>query len=63
VLGPFGLKDTVPADSPTVPGLVQGVCSANNPFGGSDEMIKDGKFAVNPLDLANWGRFSMKERR
>jgi D-alanyl-D-alanine carboxypeptidase len=69
VLGPFGLKDTVPADTRTVPGLVQGYAGANNPFGGSDEMIKDGKFAVNPqfewtggglavtaLDLAKWGK-------
>lgn len=69
ILGPHGLKDTVPADSRTVPGLVQGYAGANNPFGGSDEMIKDGKFAVNPqfewtggglavtsLDLAKWGK-------
>jgi D-alanyl-D-alanine carboxypeptidase len=63
------LADTVPADSRTVPGLVQGYAGANNPFGGSDEMIKDGKFAVNPqfewtggglattaLDLARWAK-------
>jgi D-alanyl-D-alanine carboxypeptidase len=69
ILEPHGLKDTVPADSRTVPGLVQGYAGANNPFGGSDEMIKDGKFAVNPqfewtggglavtaLDLAKWGK-------
>jgi D-alanyl-D-alanine carboxypeptidase len=42
------LKDTVPADSRRVPGLVQGYAGANNPFGGRDEMIEDGKFAVNP---------------
>jgi D-alanyl-D-alanine carboxypeptidase len=69
ILVPFGLKDTVPADSRTVPGLVQGYAGAQNPFGGSDEMIKDGKFAVNPQfewtggglavtaqDLAKWAR-------
>ena len=69
VLEPHKLRDTVPADSRTVPGLVQGYAGANNPFGGSDEMIKDGKFAVNPqfewtggglavtaLDLARWGK-------
>lgn len=68
ILVPFGLKDTVPADSRTVPGLVQGYAGANNPFGGKDEMITNGKFAVNPqfewtggglavtaLDLARWG--------
>ena len=69
VLAPLGLKDTVPADSRKVPGLVQGYAGSNNPFGGSDEMIKDGRFAVNPqfewtggglattaLDLAKWGK-------
>ena len=69
ILVPFGLNDTVPADSRTVPGLVQGYAGESNPFGGSDEMIKDGRFAVNPqfewtggglavtaLDLARWGK-------
>jgi D-alanyl-D-alanine carboxypeptidase len=69
ILGPHGLKDTVPADSRTVPGLVQGYAGEKNPFGGADEMIKDGRFAVNPqfewtggglavtaLDLAKWGK-------
>ena len=69
LLKKHGLADTVPADSRTVPGLVQGYAGANNPFGGSDEMIKDGKFAVNPqfewtggglattaLDLARWAK-------
>ena len=69
ILVPFGLKDTVPADSRQVPGLVQGYAGSQNPFGGSDEMIKDGRFAVNPqfewtggglavtaLDLARWGK-------
>ena len=63
------MNDTVPADSRTVPGLVQGYAGESNPFGGSDEMIKDGRFAVNPqfewtggglavtaLDLARWGK-------
>lgn len=69
ILVPFGLKDTVPADSRRVAGLVQGYAGADNPFGGSDEMITDGRFAVNPqfewtggglavsaLDLAKWGK-------
>jgi D-alanyl-D-alanine carboxypeptidase len=69
ILEPPGLKDTVPADSRTVPGLVQGYAGDKNPFGGADEMIKEGRFAVNPqfewtggglavtaLDLAKWGR-------
>jgi D-alanyl-D-alanine carboxypeptidase len=69
ILVPFALKDTVPADSRSVPGLVQGYAGPNNPFGGKDEMISDGKFAVNPQfewtggglavtaqDLARWGK-------
>jgi D-alanyl-D-alanine carboxypeptidase len=69
ILVPFDLRDTVPADSRIVPGLVQGYAGPNNEFGGSDEMIKDGRFAVNPqfewtggglavtaLDLARWGK-------
>jgi D-alanyl-D-alanine carboxypeptidase len=67
ILRKHGLNDTIPVESRTVPGLVQGYAGANNPFGGSDEMIKDGKFAVNPqfewtggglavtaTDLARW---------
>jgi D-alanyl-D-alanine carboxypeptidase len=69
ILDRYGLKDTVPADRRTVPGLVQGYAGANNPFGGTDEMIKNGKFAVNPQfewtggglavtaeDLARWAK-------
>ena len=69
ILVPFGLSGTVPADSRTVPGLVQGYAGPNNPLGGRDEMITEGKFAVNPqfewtggglavtaLDLAHWGK-------
>jgi D-alanyl-D-alanine carboxypeptidase len=75
VLAPHGLKDTVPADSRTVAGLVQGYAGADNPFGGTDEMIKDGRFAVNPqfewtggglavtsLDLARWGKILYEGR-
>jgi len=75
VLDKHQLRDTVPADSRVVPGLVQGYAGANNPFGGSDEMIKDGKFAVNPqfewtggglavtaLDLAKWGEILYEGR-
>lgn len=75
VLVPFGLKDTVPADRRTVAGLVQGYAGPNNPFGGTDAMITDGKFAVNPqfewtggglavtaLDLARWGKMLYEGR-
>ena len=69
ILQPLGLTDTVPADSRTVPGLVQGYAGANNPFGGTDEMIAGGRLAVNPQfewtggglattaeDLAKWAK-------
>ena len=69
ILQKHGLNDTIPVESRTVPGLVQGYAGPNNPFGGSDEMIKDGKFAVNPqfewtggglavtaTDLARWAQ-------
>lgn len=69
ILRPLGLKRTVPTDSRTIPGLAQGYAGPNNPFGGTDAMIKDGKFAVNPqfewtgggfastsVDLARWAK-------
>jgi D-alanyl-D-alanine carboxypeptidase len=69
ILEPFGFRDTIPVESRMVPGLVQGYAGDKNPFGGSDEMIKDGKFAVNPqfewtggglaataTDLARWAK-------
>jgi D-alanyl-D-alanine carboxypeptidase len=69
ILQKHGLNDTIPVESRTVPGLVQGYAGPNNPFGGSDEMIKDGKVTVNPQfewtggglavtapDLARWAQ-------
>lgn len=69
ILGPLKLADTVPSDSRTIPGLVQGYAGPGNPFGGTDAMIKDGVFAINPQfewtggglacttpDLARWAK-------
>ena len=69
ILEPLRLADTIPVESRVVPGLVQGYAGPNNPFGRSDEMIEDGRFAVNPqfewtgggmastaADLARWGK-------
>jgi len=63
------LSNTIPQDSREIKGLVQGYAGANNPFGGRDEMISDGKFAINPQfewtgggwastseDLARWAK-------
>jgi D-alanyl-D-alanine carboxypeptidase len=69
VLEPLGLRNTVPSDSRVIPGLVQGYAGANNPFGGSDAVLIDGRFVVNPQfewagggfassaeDLARWAK-------
>jgi D-alanyl-D-alanine carboxypeptidase len=70
LLDPLGLDDTVRSDRPDVPGLVQGYAGPENPFGGFDEMLVDGRLAINPQfewagggyassarDLARWARF------
>ena len=69
-LDPLGLEDTVPSDSRSIPGLVQGYAGPENPFGGTDEvLLPDGRFVINPQfewagggfastssDLARWAR-------
>ena len=72
---PLKLSNTIPQDSPTIKGLVQGYAGANNPFGGKDEMITNGKFAINPQfewtgggwastseDLARWAKMMYEGR-
>jgi len=67
VLDPLRLRDTVPSDSRTIAGLIQGYAGPGNPFGGTDAMIRQGQFAINPQfewagggfaattrDLARW---------
>ena len=69
LLRPLGLRNTVPSNSRTIAGLAQGYAGANNPFGGSDAMITNGRFAINPQfewtgggiastseDLARWAK-------
>ncbi len=69
VLKPLKFEKTYPQDRREIKGLIQGYAGANNPFGGTDEMIKDGKFAINPQfewtgggyvsnaeDLARWAK-------
>jgi D-alanyl-D-alanine carboxypeptidase len=69
ILKPLRLKDTIPSDKLTLKGVVQGYAGPNNPFGGSDEMIRNGKFIINPQfewtgggvastseDLARWAK-------
>jgi D-alanyl-D-alanine carboxypeptidase len=69
VLHPAGLTSTVPSDSRVIGGLANGYAGANNPFGGSDAMLVDGRMVINPQfewtgggmastaeDLARWGK-------
>jgi D-alanyl-D-alanine carboxypeptidase len=63
------LTRTLPSDSRVIPGLIQGYAGANNPFGGTDAMIAEGRFVINPQfewcgggmastteDLARWAK-------
>ncbi len=69
LLKPLKLKRTKPQTSPKIKGLIQGYAGKGNPFGGNDEMIKDGKLSFNPQfewtgggmvttarDLSRWAR-------
>lgn len=69
VLRPLKLTDTIPQDGPRLKGVVQGYAGPNNPFGGTDGMIVNGKFVINPQfewtgggyastaqDLARWAK-------
>jgi D-alanyl-D-alanine carboxypeptidase len=66
---PLKLADTIPQDGPRLKGVVQGYAGPNNPFGGKDAMIQQGKFSINPQfewtgggyastaqDLARWAK-------
>ena len=48
LLTPLKLVNTLPQDGPRLKGVVQGYAGPNNPFGGTDAMIVNGKFAINP---------------
>ena len=65
----FKLDDTIAQEGPVMKGVVQGYAGPNNPFGGKDAMIENGKFVVNPQlewtgggwastghDLARWAK-------
>ena len=67
-LVPMKLTNTLPSDSRTLPGVVQGYAGAQNPFGGRDAMLDGGVMIVNPqfegagggyaasaADAARWG--------
>ena len=65
----FKLRNTIPQTGPELKGVIQGYAGPNNPFGGKDAMIENGKFIVNPQlewtgggwastgeDLARWAK-------
>ncbi|MGH9821532.1 MAG: serine hydrolase domain-containing protein [Pyrinomonadaceae bacterium] len=69
VLKPLRLTDTLPSDSRVIKGLIEGYAGADNPFGGKDAVIENGKFIINPQfewtgggyastseDLARWAK-------
>jgi D-alanyl-D-alanine carboxypeptidase len=69
LLIPLKLKDTQPAVGRVLPGLAQGYAGPQNPFGGTDAMINNGRFAFEPSfewtgggvygtaeDLARWAK-------
>jgi len=69
VLKPLKLTNTLPSDSRMIKGLIQGYAGADNPFGGKDAVIENGKFSINPQfewtgggyvstseDLARWAK-------
>jgi D-alanyl-D-alanine carboxypeptidase len=69
VVKPRKLSDTIPQDRRQLKGLIQGYAGPDNPFGGKDAMIEDGKFVFNPQfewtgggwvstseDLARWAK-------
>jgi D-alanyl-D-alanine carboxypeptidase len=69
LIKPLKLKSTIPQEGPVMKGVVQGYAGPNNPFGGRDAMIENGKFVVNPQlewtgggyastseDLARWAK-------
>lgn len=67
-LDPHGFVNTVPSDAREIPGVVQGYAGAQNPFGGQDAVLVDGRMIINPqfegagggyaasaADAARWG--------
>ncbi|MDH3492052.1 MAG: beta-lactamase family protein [Acidobacteriota bacterium] len=75
LLKPLKLSRTIPQTGPVLPGLIPGYAGAENPFGGEDEILKDGKFVFNPqfewtgggmvsnsIDLSRWAKMMYEGR-
>lgn len=48
VLKPLKLRKTFPQDRRALKGLIQGYAGADNPFGGKDRVLENGRFIINP---------------
>ena len=75
VLQPLALARTVPSDRREISGVAQGYAGPDNPFGGFDAVIVNGRFVVNPQfewagggyastadDLARWMKLLFEGR-
>jgi D-alanyl-D-alanine carboxypeptidase len=69
LLEPHRLHGIIPSDRRDLPGVVQGYAGPQNPFGGRDAMLENGRMIINPQmewagggfattaeDLAQWAR-------
>lgn len=69
LIKPFRLDNTIAQEGPVMKGVIQGYAGPQNPFGGKDAMIENGKFVINPQlewtgggwastghDLARWAK-------
>ena len=70
LLKPLKLKNTKPQTQREIKGLIPGYAGANNPFGGKDKVLENGKYYINPQfewtgggmvtnteDLARWAKY------
>ena len=48
VLKPLKFERTYPQDRREIKGLIQGYAGADNPFGGKDAVLENGRFIINP---------------
>jgi D-alanyl-D-alanine carboxypeptidase len=62
LLTPLALVETTPSDRPAIPGLAQGYAGPGNPFGGFDEMVRDGRMRINPQFEWGGGGFASSAR-
>jgi D-alanyl-D-alanine carboxypeptidase len=75
VLVPLGLSNTIPSNTPELPGVVNGYAGPNNDLGGYDASMRDGRLRVNPQfewtgggiastadDLSRWARLLYEGR-